>query len=243
MVASPSMGPRRTARALAAVACLAGAGPAAADRVAPIEPDAEAEGEPKLLSSESEQPALAEARANHKGQFGLALSLVTGGRFIKTYDDEYCGDRDTNGGVSGNSTYCLNRVPVSFDLVASYGLTAHIELLFELRLGLERDFAGTPSSSDGPRLRHYAPGVKFYFSERGLMKFFSTAQVAIDSTGYTDPAGDELATDFTLRNANGLLLDFHDAYGAYAFFAEEVAFRRWISVGVEVGVGFQGRYP
>jgi hypothetical protein len=39
------------------------------------------------------------------------------------------------------------------------------------------------------------------------------------------------------------LLDFHDAYGAYAFFAEDVAFRRWISVGIEFGAGFQGRYP
>lgn len=204
---------------------------------------AEDDGEPKLFTSEPEVAPLAESKASHKGQFGLALSLVTGGRFIKTYDDEYCGDRDTNGTTSGNATYCLNRVPVSVDLAASYGLTAHIELLFELRLGLERDFAGTASSSDGPRLRHYAPGVKFYFSDRGLVKFFSTAQVAIDSTGYTDPMGDDLGADFTIRNANGLQLDFHDAYGAYAFFAEEVAFRRWISVGIEFGVGFQGRYP
>lgn len=218
--------------AVVAVALGLGAGPAIAD-----------DGEPKLMESQPETAPLAEARANHKGQFGLALSLVTGARFIKTYDDEFCGDRDTNGGTTGNASYCLGRVPFSFDLVASYGLTPRIELLFELRLGLERDFAGSASSSDGPRLRHYAPGVKFYFSERGLLKFFSTAQVAIDSTGYTAPDGAALGTDFSIRNANGLQLDFHDAYGAYAFFAEEVAFRRWISVGVEFGVGFQGRYP
>ena len=47
----------------------------------------------------------------------------------------------------------------------------------------------------------------------------------------------------SIRNANGLLLDFHDAYGAYLFFAEDVAFRRWISGGIEFGAGFQGRYP
>jgi hypothetical protein len=235
-------------RCIAAAVLLLGVGVASADRVAPVDdtprhpPDPD-DGEPRLITSEPEVAPQAEAQASHKGQFGLAVSLVTGGRFIKTYDKEFCGDRDTNGGTSGNATYCLGRVPVSVDLAMSYGLTPRIELLFELRLGLERDFAGNASSSNGPRLRHYSPGVKFYFSERGLLKFFSTAQVAIDSTGYTDPSGDDLGADFTLRNANGMQLDFHDAYGAYLFFAEEAAFKRWISVGVEVGVGFQGRYP
>ena len=31
--------------------------------------------------------------------------------------------------------------------------------------------------------------------------------------------------------------------GIPLFFAEDVAFRRWISVGIEFGAGFQGRYP
>ena len=171
------------------------------------------------------------------------MSLLTGGRFIKTYDQEYCGARDDNGSTSGNSAVCIGRIPFAFDLSVSYGVTAKIELLFDLRLGVERDFGGSVSDSDGPRLRHYAPGVKFYFDDRGLMKFFSTAQLAIDSTGYTSPSGSELGTDVSIRNANGLLLDFHDAYGAYLFFAEDVAFLRWISVGIEFGAGFQGRYP
>ena len=55
--------------------------------------------------------------------------------------------------------------------------------------------------------------------------------------------GEELDTDVAIRNANGLLLDFHEAYGAYAYFGEEVSFRRWIGLNVEFGVGFQGRYP
>ena len=171
------------------------------------------------------------------------VSLLTGGRFIKTYDQEYCGDRDNNGNTTGNSTVCLGRIPFAFDLSVSYGMTARIELMFDMRLGVERDFGGSVTDSDGPRLRHYAPGVKFYFSDSGVVKFFSTAQLAIDDTGYTSPTGDELGTDVSIRNANGLHLDFHEAYGAFAFFAEDVAFRRWISVGVEFGVGFQGRYP
>ena len=215
--------PRAFGLAFALVA-LSRSGPASADTVG------------------SDPNSSAEVRT-HKGQFGLALSVATGGRVIKTYDGEYCGDRDGNGNGTGNAAICVSRMPFVFDLTASYGVTSKIELLFEMRLGVERDFGGSIGASDGPRLRHYAPGVKFYFADRGLLKFFSTAQIAIDATGYTDPAGGELATDFAVRNANGLQLDFHDAYGAYAYFAEELSFRRWISVGAEVGVGFQGRYP
>lgn len=186
--------------------------------------------------------ATAEVRS-HKGQFGLALSVATGGRVIKPYDGEYCGERDGNGNGTGNAAVCITRMPVVFDLSMTYGVTPRIELLFDLRLGVERDFGGSASVSDGPRLRHYAPGVRFYFGDRGLMKFYSTAQIAIDATGYTDPAGGELDTDFAVRNANGLMLDFHEAYGAYVYFAEEASFRRWIGLNVEFGVGFQGRYP
>lgn len=192
--------------------------------------------------ADPEPPAAVEVRS-HKGQFGLALSVATGGRVIKPYDGEYCGDRDANNNTTGNAALCINRMPFVFDLAASYGVTPRLELLFEVRLGVERDFGGSASDGSGPRLRHYAPGVRFYFGDRGLMKFFSTGQLSIDATGYTDPMGEELDTDLAIRNANGLLLDFHEAYGAYAYFAEEVSFRRWIGLNVEFGVGFQGRYP
>ena len=85
--------------------------------------------------------------------------------------------------------------------------------------------------------------MRFYFNPEAMVKFYSTAQVTIDSTGYEDPSGAELDTEFTIRNANGILVDFHDAYGAYVFFAEEAAFRRWLGGSLEVGIGFQGRYP
>ncbi|MEZ4399991.1 MAG: hypothetical protein R3B06_08230 [Kofleriaceae bacterium] len=236
----------RHAIALAAVLVIGGGW---ANRAAA---DDDADGEPRLYSASSSQTVVSESGTpgttagsvrSHQGQFGLAIDLVTGGRFIKTYDNEYCGDRDANGNTTGNATVCLGRVPFAFDLVASYGVTPKIELMLELRLGVERDFGGSAGAQNGPRLRHYSPGVKFFFSDRGLLKFFSTAQVAIDATGYSDAGGTYLGTDYSLRNANGLHLDFHDAYGVFAFFAEEVAFKRWISIGVEAGIGFQGRYP
>jgi hypothetical protein len=181
-------------------------------------------------------------RGHHQGQVGVAMSLSTGYRFIKTWDsDRYCGDRASAGDGGGNAAYCFDRTPVALDLALSYGLTRRIELMLELRFGLERDFGGDPLA-DGPRPRHYAPGVKFWLSQ-GAVNYFSTAQLAIDATGYQDAAGDELGVDVRLRNANGVQIDFHDAYGVYAYFGEQVAFGRWIEVGLEAGAGIQGRYP
>ena len=233
------------------------AGPASADRVAPaVEPEDdspedgspedaaadEAGAEPRLIPSMREDASPAPRRLGHKGQLGLSAQLVTGSRFIKTYDGEFCGERSTETS-NGNATACFARVPMTLDLTASYGLTPRIELLLEVRLGLERDFGSSPGDGEGPRLRHYAPGARFYFNQDEMMKFFSTAQLALDTTGYQGPGGDDLGTDVAIRNANGIMLDFHEAYGAYAFFGEELAFGRWLEVGLEVGLGIQGRYP
>ena len=182
-------------------------------------------------------------RGQHQGQVGVGLSLVTGYRFITTWDSEhYCGDRASPADGGGNAAYCFSRTPAALDVSLSYGLTTSIELMLDIRLGLERDFGSTAGAA-GPRLRHYAPGVRFFLAGRGQVNYFSTAQLAIDATGYTDPGGDDLGLDVRLRNANGLQIDFHDAYGVYVYFAEEVAFRRWLELGIEGGVGLQGRYP
>ena len=205
--------------------------------------DGEEDGEPKLIPSASTGEEVGSRRAGHKGQFGLAAQIVSGSRFIKTWDAaDYCGDRGESS--TGNAVYCFSRVPVALDLTATYGVRPHIELMFEMRFGLERDFGSTSATDgDGPRLRHYSPGVRFFFNEKGLMKFFSTAQVALDATGYQDASGESRGMDYALRNANGIFLDFHDAYGAYVFFGEELEFKRWLEAGLELGVGIQGRYP
>lgn len=235
----------RLAAALVALAVLApataAAGPDDDGGFAPVTDD---EAGPAPVDPLPEPaPIVGARRLGHKGQLGLAAQIVTGSRFIKTWDTaDFCGDRSTES-PSGNATYCFSRVPTTLDLTASYGLSPRIELMFEMRLGLERDFGATQSSGDGPRLRHYAPGLRFYFNDRGMAKFFSTAQVALDATGYKDASGDDRGVDVAIRNANGIFLDFHDAYGAYAFFGEEVEFKRWLEVGIEAGVGIQGRYP
>ena len=199
--------------------------------------------EPALIPTASDPPAAGRERGHHKGQFGLGLSLVTGYRFMTTWDaDDYCGDRASAGDGGGNAAYCFSRTPFAFDLALSYGVARGIELMLDIRLGVERDF-GTSASGSGPRLRHYAPGIKFWLTSRGQANYFSTAQLAIDATGYEDAGGQDRGTDIRLRNANGLQVDFHPAYGIYVYFAEEVAFRRWLEIGLEGGVGIQGRYP
>jgi hypothetical protein len=251
-------GVRRVPAALVALAALAAPAVAApGDGMAPVtddddgdedDGDGTTDGErtatpaPAPVPSETGAQKVGSVRDGHKGQLGLSAQIVSGSRFIKTWDSaDFCGDRGESS--TGNATYCFSRVPVSLDLTVAYGITPHIELMLEMRLGLERDFGATSNSGNGPRLRHYAPGARIYFQERGVLKFFSTAQIALDATGYTDASGGDRGMDVALRNANGLFVDFHDAYGAYAFFGEELAFKRWLEAGLEVGVGIQGRYP
>lgn len=199
------------------------------------------EAAPELPSSTGPSD-VGSTRAGHYKQFGLSAQITSGSRFIKTWDPaDYCGDRGESS--TGNAVYCFSRVPVSLDLTASYGIRPRIELMFEMRFGLERDFGSTSNTGSGPRLRHYSPGARFFFNDIGIMKFFSTAQISLDATGYKDSAGDGRGMDFALRNANGIFLDFHDAYSAYAFFGEQLEFKRWLQADLELGIGIQGRYP
>jgi len=196
--------------------------------------------EPHLITGggSDEPPPVDDLPKDHHHQLGLALQIPVGIRAIIPYDGEYCGSRGEN--ESANAEACLGRQPFTLDFEIAYGLKPNLELLLELRIGLERDFGPTAAmDDDGPRLFHWSPGAKWYFSDAGTSKLFSTAQIAFDHTSYDNEAG----TDFALRNVNGLQLDLHPSYGVYFFVAEEMAFRRWLTIGVEFGAGIQGRYP
>jgi hypothetical protein len=190
-----------------------------------------------------EDPDPDDLGAGHKGQFGLAMQFSVGMRGILPYNEEYCGERAENGEGTNFADFCFERSPIPIDLLFSYGLNANVELLLEMRFGLERDFGGTPSETSGPRPRMYAPGVKAYFSESGKSRLFSTLQVMFDTTGYTTPAGEEIGLDWGVRNVNGLQFDLQRAIGIYFFLGELVTWDRWLSVQVEAGLGIQGRFP
>jgi len=179
---------------------------------------------------------------DHWHQFGVSLQIPFGLRVIKPYDTgEYCGESGEN--EMQNAEVCVGRTPQSFDFAFAYGLKKNLEVLLELRLGIERDFGTRIGAGGGPRLFHWSPGVKFYFSDSGTAKLFSTAQLAFDHTGYDDSSGDARGLDVALRNVNGLQLDLHQSYGVYFFVGAELAFRRWLMLAVEAGIGIQGRYP
>ena len=179
----------------------------------------------------------------HLHQFGLGLQLAVGMRAINPYSSgTYCGTVGDNG--AQNQAYCLARTPMTLDFELTYGVKSSIEALLELRIGIERDFGTTSTSGDnGPHVHQWSPGLRFFFSESGRAKFFSTAQIVFDTSGYQDTMGSDRGFDFGFRNVNGFWFDPSKAYGLYVFFGEEIGFKRWLSATLEGGLGVQGRLP
>jgi hypothetical protein len=224
----------------------ASAGPTAGT---PADPDADP-GEPRLITrtGDAGKPAkpaavIRGAAGDHDGQVGIAMRLSTGLRTIAPYDGKvYCGTTSTDTST-GNAPVCLGRTPTALDLDLAYGIKPRLEAMLEFRIGLEGDFAATPSAASGPHLLHLAPGLRFFYSDAGKSKLFTTAQAVIDLTGYQDAAGVGRGADFGLRNLNGLWIDLERRYGVYVFVGETLTFARWLSFGLEAGIGVQGRYP
>lgn len=179
---------------------------------------------------------------SHKGQLEVSLRIPLGLRAIATYDKGiYCGKLDSST-TSGFSPVCTGRVPFSFDFELGYGIARSIDLLLELRVGLEQDFGATPQADEGPRPFHVSPGARFFFNEGRTSKLFTTAQFVIDASGYKDQAGVKRGTDVGFRNLTGLWFDLDRAYGLYLFVGETATFARWMQFELEAGVGVQGRY-
>jgi len=173
---------------------------------------------------------------SHHGQFGVHAQGGLGFRFIAPYkDDLYCGQLLDDGTPK---RVCSERSPISLSLGASYGVSKSLELLMEVRFGLEQDFGIAPMS-DGPKQLQFAPGLKIYIRDAGLTKFFSSLQLLIDTTEYDQVDG----ADIGLRNVNGLQFDFHRTVGVYFFFGEAVGFKRWFEFELDAGVGMQIRVP
>jgi hypothetical protein len=175
-------------------------------------------------------------QSSHEGQFGIHAQGGTGFRFIAPYDDGlYCGQLLDDGEPK---RVCSERSPITLELGTTYGVSKSLELMLEIRLGLEEDF-GLSSTSAGPKQFHFSPGLKIYIRDAGLTKFFSSLQLAIDTTDY-EQAGD---TDFAVRNVNGLQFDFHRTVGVYFFFGETIGFSRWFRFEMDAGIGMQIRVP
>jgi len=179
---------------------------------------------------------------SHKGQIEASLRLPIGLRAIATYEKgTYCGKTDSTT-ASGYGPVCTGRAPFSFDFELGYGIHRRIDLLLEARIGIEQDFGTTPTAVEGPRVFHVSPGARFFFSEGGTSKLFTTGQLVIDASGYQTEGGTSRGTDFGVRNLSGLWFDLDRAYGFYAFIGETATFARWMRFELEAGIGVQGRY-
>jgi hypothetical protein len=213
---------------------------AAADGVAPAkEPDP---GAPRAASPPP--PATPAAGYSHKGMFEASLRLGLGLRVLIPYEKtDFCGEKDSTTST-GNAPVCTGRSPFSFDLELGYGLTRKIDLVGEIRLGIEADFAPTALtiSKDGPHLFHFSPGARFFFSDARSTKLFTTAQLVFDFTGYEDAAGNGRGVDVGVKNLSGIWLDLEQAYGFYAYLGETATFSRWWRFELEAGIGVQARY-
>jgi hypothetical protein len=178
----------------------------------------------------------------HKGQVGISARLSAGAQAIATYDSKYyCGTVDSTA-AHGFAPVCAGRSPVALGLEGSYGVARHVELVLELRFGLEKDFGGAPNL-DGPHPLFLAPGARFFFSEAARTRVFVQPEVVFDFTGYKDSSGMSRGNDVGVRGLEGIWIDLHRTYGMYAFVGETLTFERWIAAGFEAGVGFQARYP
>ncbi len=178
----------------------------------------------------------------HKGQLGVSLRLGTGIRGIATFDSMlYCGKQDSTAAY-GHAPVCTARSPLALDLELGYGVTSAIDLLVEMKLGLERDFGPMPNS-DGPRPFQVAPGARFFFSEAKRTKLFIQPEIVFDFTGYKNASGGDLGTDVGVRGLEGFWIDLHRAYGVYFWAGQTVEFTKWLSFELDAGIGFQGRYP
>jgi len=180
---------------------------------------------------------------SHKGMFEASLRFALGLRAIVAYDKtDYCGKMDASTST-GNAPVCSGRAPFSMDFELGYGVSRRIDVFGELRVGIQSDFSPTAASTEvGPRMLHFSPGGRFFFSDAESTKLFTTAQIVFDFAGYKDQTGASRGTDLGIRNLNGLWLDLEKAYGFYAYVGETATFSRWLRFELEAGIGVQGRY-
>jgi hypothetical protein len=200
---------------------------------------AQADGaEPRLIQAPVPAAASKRATQGHAGQAMLSLRFGVGLRALAPYHDEFCGETS----ATGEAGVCTGRAPLALDAELGYGVTPRIDAVLEVRIGIEQDFGRDAVDQDGARVFHVSPGARFFFSDAGSSKLFTTAQLVIDRSGYEDAAGARLGVDLGVRNLNGLWFDLDRAYGVYLYAGETATFVRWLRLELEAGVGLSGRY-
>lgn len=169
---------------------------------------------------------------DHRYQTGLAVMPGLGYRVIVPYDEHKdCGDSSGN----ASKRVCTNKVPLFLDTQLSFGATSRLDLVVDLRFGLERD----PVTNN--RQFSLAPGIRVWLDQDVNLKFYTTLQLLMDTTEQKQSGIPD--TDFGIRNSNGLMYDVIRNVGFYLQFGESAGFRRWFRLELDLGLGVQVRFP
>lgn len=197
---------------------------------AKVAPGAEAEPETPTRQPPASAPR-PDPSLSHRYQLGLGLRVGTGYRVIAPYEDgQFCGD--------AKKRVCGARQPVWLEISPSFGVTQSLELLVDLRLFLEDDFATTKGF-------FISPGIKYYASD-GWFKFFASGQVVFDyqeMEGTEDLRNAGLSNfDFAIRSALGVHFDVHRNVGLFVQGGVILGFVRWLTFTVDGAAGVQVRY-
>lgn len=176
------------------------------------------------------------AARNHWLQTGVSVMPGTGYRLIARYNDhQYCAD---SSGVQGKPV-CARRLPTFLDFQLAFGALARMDVIVDLRFGLEQDPATASTNTHQFAL---APGLRFWLDQEVTLKFYTTLQFVYDYETYL-PGTSTPNSDFGVRNANGLMLDLIRNVGIYLQFGETLGFRRWFRIDLDLGLGVQLRFP
>lgn len=172
-------------------------------------------------------------RLDHRHQLGISLMPGIGYRMIARYEEgQVCLDSSRD----DSKWVCTNDVPPFLDLQFAYGATPRMDVLADLRVGLDLDDA----IGVGRQLA-IAPGVRLWLDRDVRLKFFTTLQFLYDATKQGQARVPN--SDFGLRNANGLMYDAVRNLGFYVQFGENLGVVRWFRIEVDVGIGMQVRIP
>jgi hypothetical protein len=160
-------------------------------------------------------------------QIGLALLPGSGFRVIIPYGENiYCG--------KPGKRVCTGRVPFFLDVQPSFGMSPHWDVLVDLRIGVEADFARTHQFA-------FAPGFRYWVDPQFRLKLFATLQLAYDSTEQHNRA--LTSYDLAFRNSNGLMFEVMPDLGVYVQLGDTIGFVRWLRFEVDLGAGVQARFP
>lgn len=174
---------------------------------------------------------------HHRYQVGISLMPGVGYRIVVPYQE----DQDCLDSSGKPKRVCTARTPFFLEGQVSFGLTERLDLIVDVRFGLERDNPGGAVTGGAEPPFALAPGLRFWLDQDVAVKFFATVQGVYDYTRQLTPKVHN--SDFGFRNANGLMWDPIRNLGIYVQFAETIGFRRWFRIELDAGLGVQVRFP